>query len=620
MTESPPIPAARLYADRIATFSDRHREVQRRWSLIANLRLVVVVAIAMALWQWWQDRDVLLVALAGILLVGLVALIVIHTRMRSTRDALQRMVAVNQRARFRLEQTWDDAPMPPDPGVDRDHPYAWDLNVVGRASLAQRIGTPVTRYGWDALYDALLNGAPFTGIASRQNAIGELAAEIDLQQAVEAAGLRTDETLPDPEALVRWAAAPPWLHARLWLRIISWIGPLMVIVLLVLWATGLVEAPFLVIPIAINGVIFALWGQPAARQVQAIVPLRDAIAVYRDTFRTISSTTSVAPLLREIDATLGAGEDGALARSASLARIVSLAIPPGAIIYFPLQLAFLWDIHVLEFLEAWQAKAGGRVRSWLEAIGEWEALAALAVLRRDNPDWVWPVVAPEATSIDATGLAHPLLPHGEAVANDVSVGPEGHFLFVTGSNMSGKSTLLRAIGANAVLAQAGAPVFATSLTMPPLGIWTCMRVEDSLEKGVSFFMAELQRLKAVVDGVADDPSRTALYLLDEILQGTNTGERQIASRMVLESLTRHRSIGAISSHDLELIAGTALETAADQVHFAEVFTRGPQGPSMTFDYELRHGPATSSNALALMELLGFDLHEHEAAPPKDSTP
>ena len=145
--------------------------------------------------------------------------------------------------------------------------------------------------------------------------------------------------------------------------------------------------------------------------------------------------------------------------------------------------------------------------------------------------------------------------------------------------------------------------------MPPLRIWTLMRVEDSLERGVSFFMAELQRLKTVVDGVAADSSRMSLYLLDEILQGTNTGERQVASRRVLEALTRQRAIGAISSHDLELIEGTSLEDAAEQVHFAEVFTRGPSGPSMTFDYQLRPGPATSSNALALMELLGFDLGE-----------
>lgn len=597
------------YTARIETFSLAHRNVQRRWSLIANLRLVVVLIIAVLLWQWWQNREVILLVLAAVVSVGLVALVVVHARLRARREELRRMIVVNERALARLEHRWDDAPLPPEPETGCDHPYAPDLNVVGRASLAQRIAIPATRYGWDALYQSLLRPVSLDDLFLRQEAIAELADDIDLQQAVEAAGLREDQPLPDPEPLVVWAVSPPWLRSRVWLRALSWVSPAAFVVLVALWFTDVVDEPLFVVPIAVNALIFALWGQRAASQVRTIVPLRDAIAGYRDMFRVIATGSPRVSLLRQIDDTLEGGQDSAVARSAQLARAVSLLIPPGAIIYFPLQLAFLWDIHVLELLEAWQGKAGARVRAWLQAAGEWEALAAFSILRRDHPHWAFPVVRPEAASFVATDLAHPLLPEQDAVANDVTVGPEGHFLFVTGSNMSGKSTLLRAIGANAVLAQAGAPVFASSLSMPPARVWTCMRVEDSLERGVSFFMAELQRLKAVVDGVSSDSSRPALYLLDEILQGTNTAERQIASRRVLSALVKQRAFGAISSHDLELIEGTRLESAATMVHFAEVFTREPESPSMTFDYRLRPGLATSSNALALMELLGFDLQE-----------
>ncbi|HVL23759.1 MAG TPA: hypothetical protein VM450_06720 [Thermomicrobiales bacterium] len=595
------------YADRLATTTAVWRDVNRRWSLIANLRLVVVILIALVLWQWWQDRAAAQLVLAGALAIGLVALIVVHTRLRARRDDLQRRISVNERALARLKQRWDDLPLPPDPAITRDHPYAWDLNIVGRASIAQRIGSPVTRYGWQALYRSLLESADASALPNRQEAVAELAAEVDLQQAVEASGHREDADLPDPEALVTWAASAPWLQSRWWLRLLSWASPAALVVLFGLWLADVVDRPWYLFPIALNAVVFFLWGQQAARQVAAIVPLRDAIAGYRDIFRVITHATPNVLLLREIDATLGHTADGAMTRTGQLARIVSLAIPPGALIYFPLQMAFLWDVHILELLERWQRHAGTRVRAWLEAAGEWEALAALSLLRRDHPAWAFPAIDPAAPLFDARQLAHPLLPERIAVANDVCVGPTGHLLFVTGSNMSGKSTLLRAIGANAVLAQAGAPVFAATLTMPPVSIWTCMRVEDSLERGVSFFMAELQRLKRVVDGVAADSSRTALYLLDEILQGTNTGERQIASRRVLAQLTRQRAIGAISSHDLELIEGSDLEHAATPVHFAEVFTRDGDRPSMTFDYRLRPGIATSSNALTLMELLGFDL-------------
>lgn len=599
--------AAAFYNGRIAATSASWRDVNRRWSLIANLRLVVVIIIGIVLWRWWQNRDELLLLLSAVLVIGLTALVVVHNRLRTRREELRRMIAVNERALARLEHRWDDAPEPPDARTSREHPYAWDLNIVGRASIAQRIGTPATQYGWDALYRALLRADETSGPGARQEAIRELAQEVDLQHTVEAAGLRDDEPLPDPEALVTWASSPAWLRPRAWLRVISWVSPATVLVLAALWFTDVINAPLFVFPIALNAVVFALWGQQASVRVVEIVPLRDAIGGYRDMFRIIAGAEPRAPLLREIDQTLEGGEDGALGRAAELTRIVSLAIPPGAMIYFPLQLAFLWDVHILELLEAWQGKVDGRVKTWLEAAGEWEALAALAVLHRDHPDWAFPVIDSEKDAINATALAHPLIPAGDAVANDVIVGPAGHFLFVTGSNMSGKSTLLRAIGVNAVLAQAGAPVFAKRLEMPPVSIWTCMRVEDSLERGVSFFMAELQRLKTVVDGVQAESSRMSLYLLDEILQGTNTGERQIASRQVLASLIRSRGFGAISSHDLELIEETELELAATPVHFAEVFSRDDGEPKMTFDYQLRSGPATSSNALALMELLGFDL-------------
>ncbi|HWV24476.1 MAG TPA: hypothetical protein VNZ58_09800 [Thermomicrobiales bacterium] len=599
------------YETRIEQFSSRHREVARRWSLLGNVRLVLVLVVILAAWRWWQDRGAETLGVVVLTLVVLLSLVVIQSRLRGERDALQRLITVNERAEARRTLDWNAVPVGPDPGTGRDHPYAWDLNVVGRASLAHRIGTPGTRHGWDALYRALLAPGDVDEVASRQEAIAELAGEIELRQQVEAAGLRGEDALPDPGALIAWATSPAWLRPRAWLRVLGWIGPIAFLLLLAGWSIDLVSGPWFVIPIAINGLIFALWGGPATTRVQAIVPLRDAIGGYRDMFRLVAGAEPRSELLCSIDRMM---EDDAVTRMSGLARTVSLAIPPGAIIYYPLQLAFLWDLHVLELLEGWQATSGRRLGTWLQAIGEWEALAAFSVLRRDHPDWAFPAVDATASGIEATKLAHPLLPDDVAVANDVAVGPEGHFLFVTGSNMSGKSTLLRAIGANAVLAQAGAPVRAGALTMPPVGIWTCMRVEDSLERGVSFFMAELQRLKSVVDGVASDPSQMALYLLDEILQGTNTGERQIASRRVLESLVRQRSIGAVSSHDLELIEGSSLEDAAVQVHFAEVFTRGPEGPSMSFDYRLRPGPATTSNALALMELLGFDLGNEVARP------
>ena len=186
------------------------------------------------------------------------------------------------------------------------------------------------------------------------------------------------------------------------------------------------------------------------------------------------------------------------------------------------------------------------------------------------------------------------------------VGPAGEFLMVTGSNMSGKSTLLRAIGTNVLLARTGAPVCATGLSLPPLRMGTCMRVEDSLAEGVSLFMAELMRLEGVVEAARRPSGVPFLYLLDEILQGTNTAERQIAARRVLLHLLASGSIGAISTHDLELAEEPRLQESARQVHFRERVERTEEGrPRLTFDYVLRPGPASSTNALTLLEIVGL---------------
>jgi DNA mismatch repair ATPase MutS len=269
----------------------------------------------------------------------------------------------------------------------------------------------------------------------------------------------------------------------------------------------------------------------------------------------------------------------------------------------------LWDVHVLRSLERWQHAAGTEVRGWLEAVGEFEAIASLATLAHDHPDWTYPQLRADERVYRATALGHPLLRDDVRVCNDVVVGPPGSFLLVTGSNMSGKSTLLRALGVNAVLAQAGAPVCARELSMPPLDVHTSIRVQDSLARGVSYFMAELERLKQIVDA-ADEAARAGdamqLFLLDEILHGTNTAERRIAARRVIRHLVDTGGLGAVTTHDLELAEEPLLAPSAHLVHFRETFREEENEEShLTFDYRLREGLATSTNALILMKLVGL---------------
>lgn len=593
-----------FYTDRIQAATGHRDALHRTWSMLGNIRLIFAIVAIVGVWQSRNDRETGWLVTVAVGVVGFIVLAVMQRRYGLARDAAERMVQVSEFALAREQHRWADAPLPPDSGVDRTHPYAHDLNIVGEASVAQRLGTPATDHGWKALYAALLTDQDVVGVADRQRAIAELAGAIDLRQAIESEALAT-EGVPDATPLIRWAHDTDWLRQRRWLRAVAVIGPLLVVIASILVAMSLLPWVVILVPVTLNAVVFMTLGAPAAQRVQAIVPTRDGVAGYSRIMANIASSDFSAPMLRELNRQLS----GAHLAMEALSRIVNFAIPPGSMLYFPLQMTLMWDINVLDRLEHWRTQHGTSVETWLNTMGEWEALAALSVLTHDHPEWSTPSVDDQSPGFAARALGHPLIDREIAVSNDVDISPAGQFLFVTGSNMSGKSTLLRAIGVNAVLAQAGASVFAESLTMPPLRISSCMRVEDSLAHGVSFFMAELLRLKSVVDHVQQPDSRMSLYLLDEILQGTNTAERQIASRHILQQLSKMHAIGAVSSHDLELIDGSGLESAAIPVHFAEQFTRANGAPDMTFDYRLRPGIATSSNAIRLMELIGFDIHE-----------
>jgi DNA mismatch repair ATPase MutS len=319
------------------------------------------------------------------------------------------------------------------------------------------------------------------------------------------------------------------------------------------------------------------------------------------------------PLLVEARRTLRPSEaDGSASAEEALeslrGRVTLSTLRHTPLFYLAAQTLLLWDLHVWHALEQWRRKHGRHMRGWLAAIGRIEALTAIASLAHDQPTWTFPTVERGHDRFAAEGMGHPLLRDAVRITNDVTIGPAGSFLLITGSNMSGKSTLLRSIGLNAILAHAGAPVCASRLTMPPMALYTSMRVSDSLELGLSLFMASLLRLKRVMDAAreANPARRPLLYLLDEVLQGTNSGERQIAVRTIVGHLVKRGALGVVTTHDLELAAAEDFTASADSRHLTEHVTVDGQELKMTFDYKLRPGPATSGNALNLVRMLGLD--------------
>jgi DNA mismatch repair ATPase MutS len=289
------------------------------------------------------------------------------------------------------------------------------------------------------------------------------------------------------------------------------------------------------------------------------------------------------------------------------------------LVYLMLQLVFAWDFRVMESLERWQVRYGSASHDWFTALGECEALIAGATLADEYRQWCFPEPNTDPEIVfKATALGHPLLPDGQRVPNDICLRRREPLLLVTGSNMAGKSTLLRAMGLNQILARSGAPICAASCQTPLFELATSIRVRDSLQEGVSFFMAELKRLKEVVDigehaatmrgssaARHDDQVAPVLFLLDEILQGTNSRERQIAVIKVVERLLECGAVGAISTHDLELADQPDVQRISQIVHFRESFESVDGVERMRFDYLMRPGPTPTTNALKLLSLVGL---------------
>lgn len=605
----------KVLRERASRFKGHYEELNRRWELVANLRLysflAAVACVGLGLWQGWSP----LVAFGGAILLVFAGLIWLHRRVGRERKRFLELYLINDEAFRRIHREWDALPMRGETSLRQLdpsllEPYAGDLDIFGRASLFRLLDTAGTFMGERKLARWLLSPATPAEVRARQEAARELAPLVDFRDELHLRGRLIGQERADPEPFLAWAEADPWLARRSWVRVFAYASLAAFWGLALAHAFGLINYPWWFV-VGIVNAGFTLWvGRSIHDQIEQAASGERGFQHYAGAFELFSGQDFQSPELKRLQSSLSSGESHAHEALGRLRRILSFTLPETTIMYLIVESATLWEVHHLGVLERWKRRRGSHARGWLETLGEAEALGALAALSFSQPGWAFPEVDSAVRCFEAEGLGHPFLPDNVRVHNDIVVGPPGTFLLVTGSNMSGKSTLLRAIGVNAVLAQAGGPVCASSLAMPPADLWTSMRVEDSLERGVSYFMAELQRLKRVVDAAREEPGedgRRLLYLLDEILQGTNTQERQVAARRVIKHLVAQGALGAVSTHDLTLADAPDVAEIAHLVHFTETIDGGASGPEMSFDYKLRPGLATSTNALKLMEIVGLEL-------------
>ena len=498
---------------------------------------------------------------------------------------------------------------------------ARDLDLVGDASLFKLVATVRTPVGIELLRDWMLDGAHAKEVASRQTAVQNLTADSEWRERFQLICERLSVSEAGPSRFIEWCESPAWLGRWGWVLWISRLCLATLIVCMVAMICGLlpltIGGPVLIGTTVISFVLSVIFAGPIHDIFNQISSRHEDIRCYRRLFDQVAQFPSTSERLTEIQTRLFAAGDlrkrleylGALTWLAGWRRNGILFLP-----YLVFQFCFFWDIHVLDLLERWKRKNSMRARTWFLDLGHWECLAALAKLSFDHPDWCFPSVAsPNSSATDASlvkcrRLGHPLINPIVRIDNDVEIGPQGTLLLVTGSNMSGKSTLLRSVGLNVVLAQMGGPVCAAEFSLPTVDVATSMRISDSLVDGVSFFMAELKRLKELVDqavSIGRETTRIQLFLLDEILQGTNSRERQIAVSRVIKRLVDAGSIGAVSTHDLELATLPELKSICRTVHFCESFEQREGKETMTFDYKMRTGVSPTTNALKLLELVGL---------------
>jgi hypothetical protein len=591
--------AADTYAEGLSNASLDEAIWAGRSRLASNARLVCFVAFIVIGWLAFGTRSLGAIWIA-LPTLAFIVLVIAHDRILRREERASRVRRFFDEGIARLEDHWAGRGDSGDRYRDPSHPYAEDLDVFGTGSLFELLATTRTATGNDRLASWLQEPADADTIRRRQAAVSELRPRIDLRLRMALAGDESSSTIQQ-DALEAWASAPAAALPRsiFYLALAATCLSISSIALWIFTTSG--PTPLLGSLLLQSILAFGLRSRVSPILAAAETPVQ-SLARTASLLGCIESERFDAPLLAELSAeleTTGRPPSGELE---ALHRLVDRRDARANQFFAPIAALLMWGTHVALALENWRARCGPRLSIWVEAAGEIEALCALSSFAYENPEDPFPEIIEGDPIFDGEALGHPLLPTHRCVRNDLRLSRRPQALIMSGSNMSGKSTMLRTVGCNTILALAGAPVRATRLQLSPMHIAASIRIVDSLQEGQSHFMAEVTRLRQVVEISRESPP--ALFLLDEILHGTNSHDRRIGAQAVIKGLVEHGALGIVTTHDLALTE-IVPESAGrlDNVHFEDHL----EGGVMHFDYSLREGVVEKSNALELMRSVGLDV-------------
>lgn len=599
--------AKEKYERRRKRYSLLYEKYTKAIDTVSNLRLMVFIAgLVLIAFLFIIKYYFIMAAIIITFLVSFGYLMFLHDKLFKSRRYASMFVKINEDSLKRLSGEWESFSDNGKDFLDQNHSYAYDLDIFGDRSLFQWISVAKTYMGRRSLSKLLSGDSKEPAqIKKRQEAVMELALMLGWRQKFLAEGLLMSDNIKDPQKLISWAKEQHEFYKKPWLALVVKVLPVITILSLIL-AIKKIIVPFYIPVLLVLIQYFMLKYKKFERY--EIFKIADRfgkdIAAYNKMIKLFEKMDFQADRLKEIKRKM-AGETGkpAYDQINSLAKIVESISNRNVPLYFIFNLLTLSDYRKMIVLEKWKVTSGRYLKEWLEGIGEVESLSSLAIIRHDNPDWVVPEIkGEEASSFKASNMGHPLITSNR-VSNNLDFISPTKVLLITGSNMSGKSTLLRTAGINLVLAYAGAPVCAEAFHASVMDIHSCMRVNDDLGKNISSFYAELLRIKDILREAKE--GKKVFFLLDEIFKGTNSRDRHTGARILIEELSKTKSIGMVSTHDFELCDLEQKNQKIKNYHFEEYY----KDNKIYFDYKLRKGVSTTRNAIYLMKMAGIDIDE-----------
>jgi DNA mismatch repair ATPase MutS len=570
-------------------------------NLISNLRLLTFIIGAALVGLFYYYRIYYLSVSALVLFLFLfISLAVMHDRVINYKKFALVFCDINTDSLKRITDKWHEFKDSGEEFLNIEHRYSYDLDIFGKGSLFQLINTACTSFGRERLSD-ILSTTPKTQdeVAKRQESVKELAYYLGWRQKFQAEGkMIHDISLPTGK-LIKWAAGRNSIYSSRWMIAIFKTLPVLTIgMFIVSVSTHLIPYYFYAATLVLQILLVIIKITEKSKILQEVYTYKDNIKAYSRMLELIEKKTFKSKYLCERKEKIYTSGIKPSKQIKNLEKIAEAISYRNSSIYIILNILFLWDYQCLIALERWKDASGKKLELWLGTIGEFEALSSLAVINHDHPDWCIPEVIDDRPLVKSEGMGHPLL-HKPVHNNFQITGPE-KILLITGSNMSGKSTLLRTSGINLVLAYAGTSVCAKQFKCSIMDIYTCMRVSDNLEKNISSFYAEILRIKEIVK--AADRGEKLYFLLDEIFKGTNSLDRHTGAKVLIKQLSTKNTIGLVSTHDLELGTLEDENPKIKNYHFREYY----ENNELKFDYILRSGVSTTRNAMYLIKMAGIN--------------